>query len=117
MNGLWVTLGAVFGGMVTALVTAISGRSKMGAEAKHLEATAADLLVRTAAEFAERQDRIATSNEAKLEAKIAELEQKVDQLTRTVVALSAQLTAAGITPVSPQFPVVDWHEPYDEDGV
>ena len=116
MNGLWVTLGAVFGGLTTALVTAVAGRRKIGAEAVHLEATAADLLVRTAAEFAERQDRIASSNEAKLEQKIAELEQKVDLLTKTVIALSAQLTAAGLTPVTSKL-VVDWHEPYDEDGV
>ena len=114
MNGALVTLGAAFGALVTALVTALAGRRKVGAEAKHLEATAADLLVRTAAEFAERQDRIATSNEAKLEAKIAELEQKVDQLTRTVVALSAQLTAAGLTPVTSRL-TVDWNGPYDDE--
>ena len=51
---------------------------------------------------------VSDANKSKLEA-------KVDELTRIVVALSAQLTAAGITPVTQTLPhSVDWHGPYDD---
>jgi hypothetical protein len=32
-----------------------------------------------------------------------------------VVALSAQLTAAGLTPVTTKLPHVDWNGPYDDE--
>lgn len=117
MNGLLVLLGAIGGGAVSALIAAVSTRRKTGAEVEHLEATAADILVRTAAEFTERQARIAADNERKLEMKVAELEAKIDVLTKAVTALAAQVTAAGLTPVVRSLPIVDWNAPYDdEDG-
>lgn len=116
MNGIVVALSAALGGLLTAVVAALASRRRTASEAQHIEAQAVDVIARAAADFVERSTIAATKNEQKLEAKIAELEAKVDQLTRTVVALSAQLTAAGLTPVTSKLPVtVDWHEPYDED--
>lgn len=116
MNGLVVALSAALGGIITALVAAIAARGRTKSEAQHIEAQAVDVISRAAADFVERSQAAASKNEAKLESKIAELEAKVDQLTRIVVALSAQLTAAGITPVTQSMPHVDWHALYSEDG-
>lgn len=100
MNGVQVMLAAIFGGAVTAVVAAWSARRRTASEARHIEAQAVDVISRAAADFVERSTAAATKNEAKLEHKITELEAKVDHLTRITVALSAQLTAAGITPVT-----------------
>lgn len=117
MNGVIVALSAALGGILTAAVAAVSARRRTASEAQHIEAQAVDVIARAAADFVEKSQAMASRNEMKLEAKIAELEQKVDELTRTVVALSAQLTAAGLTPVVSKLPTtVDWNGPYDEDG-
>ncbi len=58
------------------------------------------VISRAAADFVERSTAMSSKNEAKLERQIAELEAKVDHLSSVVVSLSAQLTAAGITPVA-----------------
>lgn len=94
-----VALSAALGGILTAAVAAVAARRRTASEAQHIEAQAVDVIARAAADFVERSQVMATANEAKLEKKITELEEKVDQLNRAVVALSAQLTAAGITPV------------------
>ena len=104
MNPVAVALSAALGGVITALVAAVASRRRTASEAQHIEAQAVDVIARAAADFVERSTVAVTKNEQKLEAKIAELESKVDQLTRTVVALSAQLTAAGITPVMQAMP-------------
>lgn len=104
MNGVIVALSAALGGLMTAIVAAFAARRRNASEALRIEAQAVDVIARAAADFVERSTVAATKNEQKLEAKIAELESKVDQLTRTVVALSAQLTAAGITPVMQTLP-------------
>lgn len=100
MNAIVVALSAALGGLLTAVVAALAARSRTKSEAQHIEAQAVDVISRAAADFVERSTAMASKNEAKLEQKIAELEAKVDELTRTVVSLSAQLTAAGITPVT-----------------
>ena len=116
MNGVIVALSAALGGILTAVVAAIAARGRTKSESQHIEAQAVDVISRAAADFVERSQALSSKNEAKLEGKIAELESKVDELTRIVVALSAQLTAAGITPVTQQIPhSVDWHEPYDDE--
>jgi hypothetical protein len=115
VNGVIVGLSAAFGGIITAVVAAVAARGRTKSEAQHIEAQAVDVISRAAADFVERSQAMATKNEARLEAKIAELEHKVDLLTRTVVALSAQLTAAGLTPITTQLPHVDWNGPYDDE--
>lgn len=100
MNGLVVAFSAALGGLLTAVVAALAARGRTKSEAQHIEAQAVDVISRAAADFVERSTTMAAKNELKLEAKIAELELKVDELTRIVVALSAQLTAAGITPIT-----------------
>lgn len=100
MNGVVVALSAALGGILTAVVAALAARGRTKSEAQHIEAQAVDVISRAAADFVERSTAASSRQEAKLEAKIAELEGKVDELTRIVVALSAQLTAAGITPVT-----------------
>ena len=115
MNGIVVSLSAALGGILTAVVAALAARRRTASEAQHIEAQAVDVIARAAADFVERSTQAATKNEAKLERKIAELEAKVDQLTQTVVALSAQLTAAGLTPVTTKLPHVDWNGPYDDE--
>lgn len=100
MNGVIVALSAAFGAFVTAAVAALAARRRTASEAQHIEAQAVDVISRAAADFVERSTAMASKNEAKLEKQIAELEAKVDHLSHMVVALSAQLTAAGITPVS-----------------
>lgn len=100
MNGVIVALSAALGGIITAVVAAVSARRRTASEAQHIEAQAVDVIARAAADFVERSTSMSAKNEQKLEEKIAELETKVDELTRIVVALSAQLTAAGITPVT-----------------
>jgi outer membrane murein-binding lipoprotein Lpp len=99
MSTLYVVLGAAAGAIITALVTAIAARRRTDAEADHFTAQATDLIVKAAGELVDKQGLTSAKNEAKLEAKINELEGKVDQLSRLVEALAAQLTAAGITPV------------------
>ena len=115
MNGIVVALSAALGGLLTAVVAALAARGRTRSEAQHIEAQAVDVISRAAADFVERSQALSSKNEAKLEGKIAELESKVDELTRIVVALSAQLTAAGITPVTQSVPHVDWHAPYDDE--
>ena len=100
MNGVIVALSAAFGAFVTAAVAALAARRRTASEAQHIEAQAVDVISRAAADFVERSTAMASKNEQKLEKQIAELEAKVDHLSSVVVALSAQLTAAGITPVS-----------------
>lgn len=107
MNGLVVALSAIFGGAITAAVAALAARKRTASEAQHIEAQAVDVISRAAADFVERSAAQAVKNEARLEQKIAELEgsvsdarQELKQLRSVVVALSAQLTAAGITPVT-----------------
>ncbi len=100
MNGVIVALSAAFGAFVTAAVAALAARRRTASEAQHIEAQAVDVISRAAADFVERSTAMASKNEQKLERQIAELEAKVDHLSQMVVALSAQLTAAGITPVS-----------------
>lgn len=100
MNGVVVALSAALGGILTAVVAALAARGRTKSEAQHIEAQAVDVISRAAADFVERSTAASSRQEAKLEAKIVELEAKVDELTRIVVALSAQLTAAGITPVT-----------------
>ncbi len=100
MNGVVVALSAALGGILTAVVAALAARGRTKSEAHHIEAQAVDVISRAAADFVERSTAASSKQEAKLEAKIVELEAKVDELTRIVVALSAQLTAAGITPVT-----------------
>ena len=100
MNGVVVALSAALGGILTAVVAALAARGRTKSEAQHIEAQAVDVISRAAADFVERSTAASSKQEAKLEAKIVELEAKVDELTRIVVALSAQLTAAGITPVT-----------------
>ncbi len=100
MNGVIVALSAALGGVITAVVAAVAARRRTSSEADHIEAQAVDVISRAAADFVERSTAMSSKNEAKLEAKIAELEAKVDHLSRVVVDLSAQLTAAGITPVA-----------------
>lgn len=100
MNGLVVAISATLGGLLTAIVAAFAARGRTRSEAQHIEAQAVDVISRAAADFVERSTVMAAKNEEKLESKIAELESKVDELTRIVIALSAQLTAAGITPVT-----------------
>ena len=110
---------AALGGVLTAAVAAMAARGRTKSEAQHIEAQAVDVISRAAADFVERSTVMAAKNEAKLELKIAELEAKVDELTRTVVALSAQLAAAGITPVTQaarKLPAVDWNGPYEEEN-
>jgi predicted kinase len=99
MNSLLVLLGAVGGGAITAFITTWATRKRTSAEVTNLDAQAADIIVRAASQLVQKSDELAVKNEKKLEAKIAELEAKVDVLTRAVVDLSAQLRAAGITPV------------------
>jgi hypothetical protein len=116
MSSLYVVLGAAAGAIITAIVTAIAARRRTDAEADHFTAQATDLIVKAAGQLVDKQGITSAKNEAKLEAKIAELEDKVDELTRIVIALSSQLTAAGITPVTQQLPhAVDWNAPYDDD--
>ncbi len=100
MNTLFVVFGAAAGAIITALVTAIAARRRTDAEADHFTAQATDLIVKAAGELVDKQGLTSARNEAKLEAKINELEGKVDELSRLVIALSSQLTAAGITPVT-----------------
>lgn len=100
MNGVVVALSAALGGILTAVVAALAARGRTKSEAQHIEAQAVDVISRAAADFVERSTAASSKQEAKLEARIVELEAKVDELTRIVVALSAQLTAAGITPVT-----------------
>lgn len=100
MNGVIVALSAALGGIITAVVAAVSSRRRTASEAQHIEAQAVDVIARAAADFVERSTSMSAKNEQKLEEKVDELETKVDELTRIVVALSAQLTAAGITPVT-----------------
>lgn len=100
MNGVVVALSAALGGILTAVVAALAARGRTKSEAQHIEAQAVDVISRAAADFVERSTAASSRQEAKLEARIVELEAKVDELTRIVVALSAQLTAAGITPVT-----------------
>lgn len=100
MNGVIVALSAALGGVITATVSALSARRRTASEAQHIEAQAVDVISRAAADFVERSTAIATKNEEKLERQIAELEAKVDHLSLVVIDLSAQLRAAGITPVS-----------------
>jgi TolA-binding protein len=100
VNGVIVALSAAFGAFVTAAVAALAARRRTASEAQHIEAQAVDVISRAAADFVERSTAMASKNEAKLEKQIAELEAKVDHLSSVVVSLSAQLTAAGITPVS-----------------
>lgn len=100
MNGVVVALSAALGGILTAVVAALAARGRTKSEAQHIEAQAVDVISRAAADFVERSTAASSKQEAKLEAKIVELEAKVDELTRIVGALSAQLTAAGITPVT-----------------
>jgi hypothetical protein len=99
VNNWFILIGALAGGAVTALVTAFATKGKTHAEALHLDAQATDVIVAAAAKLVERQMVSSDRNEERLEAKINELETRIDELTRVVVALSAQLTAAGITPV------------------
>ena len=99
MNGVYVALSAAFGGILTAVVAALAARRRTASEAQHIEAQAVDVIARAAADFVERSQVMASKNEARLEERIAELEEKIDHLNRAVVSLSAQLTAAGITPV------------------
>ena len=115
MNGVIVALSAALGGLLTAVVAAVAARGRTRSESQHIEAQAVDVISRAAADFVERSTAASSKQEAKLEAKIAELEAKVDDLTRIVIALSSQLTAAGITPITQQLPhSVDWHAPYDD---
>ncbi len=100
MNGVIVAMSAALGGVITAVVAAVAARRRTSSEAQHIEAQAVDVISRAAADFVERSTAMASKNEQKLEKQIAELEAKVDHLSSVVVALSAQLTAAGITPVS-----------------
>lgn len=100
MNGVIVAMSAALGGGVAAVVAAVAARRRTASEAQHIEAQAVDVISRAAADFVERSTAMASKNEQKLEKQIAELEAKVDHLSSVVVALSAQLTAAGITPVS-----------------
>lgn len=100
MNGVIVALSAALGGVITAVVAAVAARRRTSSEADHIEAQAVDVISRAAADFVERSTAMASKNEAKLERQIAELETKVDHLSSVVVSLSAQLTAAGITPVA-----------------
>ena len=100
MNGVIVALSAALGGVITAVVAAVAARRRTSSEADHIEAQAVDVISRAAADFVERSTAMASKNEAKLERQIAELEAKVDHLYSVVVSLSAQLTAAGITPVA-----------------
>jgi hypothetical protein len=116
MNGIVVALSAALGGLLTAVVAALAARGRTRSEAQHIEAQAVDVISRAAADFVERSAAQAMKNEAQLERKIAELEAKVDRLTQITVALAAQLTAAGITPVTQSLPHVDWHAPYDDEG-
>ena len=100
MNGVIVALSAALGGVITAVVAAVAARRRTSSEAQHIEAQAVDVISRAAADFVERSTAMSSKNEAKLERQIAELEAKVDHLYSVVVSLSAQLTAAGITPVA-----------------
>jgi len=100
VNGVIVALSAALGGVITAVVAAVAARRRTSSEADHIEAQAVDVISRAAADFVERSTAMASKNEAKLERQIAELETKVDHLYSVVVSLSAQLTAAGITPVA-----------------
>jgi phage shock protein A len=106
-NGLTVLLSSILGGALTATVAALASRKRTTSEAQHIEAQAVDVISRAAADFVERSAAMAIKNEARLEQKIAELEGSVAdarrellELRSVVVALSAQLTAAGITPVT-----------------
>ena len=100
MNSILVMMSAIFGGATTAVVAALAAHRRTSSEADHIEAQAVDVISRAAADFVERSTAMASKNEAKLELQIAELETKVDHLSSVVVSLSAQLTAAGITPVA-----------------
>lgn len=107
MNGLIVLLSSILGGALTATVAALASRKRTTSEAQHIEAQAVDVISRAAADFVERSAAMAIKNEARLEQKIGELEGSVAdarrellELRSVVVALSAQLTAAGITPIT-----------------
>jgi hypothetical protein len=100
VNGVIVAMSAALGGVITAVVAAVAARRRTSSEAQHIEAQAVDVISRAAADFVERSTAMSSKNEAKLERQIAELEAKVDHLSSVVVSLSAQLTAAGITPVA-----------------
>jgi BMFP domain-containing protein YqiC len=107
VNGVIVALSAALGGIITATVAALAARGRTKSEAQHIEAQAVDVISRAAADFVERSAAQAIKNEARLEQKIVELEgsvssarKELSELRAVVVALSAQLTAAGITPVT-----------------
>ena len=77
MNGVVVALSAALGGILTAVVAALAARGRTKSEAQHIEAQAVDVISRAAADFVERSTAASSRQEAKLEAKIAELEAKI----------------------------------------
>lgn len=109
MEAVFVALGALGGGLLTAVATAWANRNKTEAETEKTDAEAAEIISRTATDLLDRAMSQSDATEAKLMVEIKKLENKVDLLNAVISSLVEQLQDHGIEPALPAI----WHQSND----